>query len=89
MARRKKQKQEITCVQAMPPRCPRCGCTDRTKKTCVKKREISGTTREGITYTMVQWNYCNCKECNSRYRFIEYLKPAYRTSDTAKAVSGG
>jgi len=78
------QKQAIECVSCVPPSCPACGCTDRTEKECVVKKDINGTTRDGHAYSVVQWNYTNCRGCGQRYRFMEYLLPAIRTTDTVK-----
>jgi len=80
--RRSKKKPRLECVTTRPAACPRCHCTDRTEKESVITRDIIGATHPGkVPYTQVQWSYCTCKECGMRYRFMEYLKPASRTSE--------
>lgn len=75
----KTTKARVDCVNVRPAACPKCSCTDRTKKQSVVKRHINGTLQPGnIRYTVVQWNYCNCANCGHKYRFIEYLNPKSR-----------
>jgi len=82
MPRKKKARPAIECITTRPPACPKCNCTDRTKKGSVIRRDIGGVLQPGnIEYTAMQWNYCNCKDCGQRYKFIEYLKPASRTRE--------
>jgi len=81
MVKKREKRQQLQCVQARPPACPKCGCTDRTKKTSIVTREINGVTVEGQKFTKVQWNYANCKNCNQRYKFMEYLYPVSRTGE--------
>jgi hypothetical protein len=79
MAKKKAKKELLTCVESIPPACPNCGCTDRTAKASIVRRDINGVARNGKEFSVVQWNYCNCKECNQRYKFIERLRPTSRT----------
>jgi heterodisulfide reductase subunit C len=61
--------------------CPKCGCTERTKKQNVRKRDIVGKTRDGIPFTQVVWSTVTCKQCPQRYSLQEFLTP-YRGGDT-------
>ena len=70
------KKQDLEVSTCTPPACTKCGCTDRTNKQAVVRRNIAGTTREGFAYTQIAWSYVNCLQCDNRYRIIEYLKPA-------------
>lgn len=70
------KKQDLEVSTCTPPACTKCGCTDRTNKQAVVRRNIAGTTREGFAYTQIAWSYVNCLQCDTRYRIIEYLKPA-------------
>lgn len=70
------KKQDLEVSTCTPPACTTCGCTDRTNKQAVVRRNIAGTTREGFAYTQIAWSYVNCLQCDNRYRIIEYLKPA-------------
>ena len=75
-------KEIIPCVPGNPVMCPKCGCTDRTRKEAVVSRDINGHTREGFRYSQVKWSYVSCVECSLRYRLIEYLRPSARTCET-------
>ena len=61
--------------------CPKCGCTERTKKQNVRKRDINGKTRDGKKFTQVVWSTVTCKDCEQRYSLQEFLTP-YRGGDT-------
>lgn len=84
MSRKKKKpsfpapSKEVPQVNSTPPGCPRCGCSDRTNKEGIKRREMNGTTRDGFHYTEVAWSYVSCCECKMKYRIIEYLRPKAR-----------
>lgn len=77
----KKNQEQNPEVAVTNPQCPKCGCTDRTKKENVRKRDINGKTRDGRRFSQVVWSSCTCKQCGQRYNMVEYLLPA-RQGDT-------
>lgn len=77
--KKKAVKEAVPCVSTVPIHCPRCGCSDRTRKTGTIRRTLSGSTSDGFDYTEVLWSYVTCRGCEKNYRIIEYLAPTSRT----------
>lgn len=78
-AKKKATKEPVPCVSTVPIHCPRCGCSDRSRKTGTIRRDVSGSTSSGFDYTQIAWSYVTCMGCEKNYRIIEYLAPTSRT----------
>lgn len=71
----KPEPQEVPVVQCVNPQCPKCGSTERSKKTRVRRREISGTATDGAEYSEIVWSYVRCKSCKRTYSLMEFRNP--------------
>jgi Zn finger protein HypA/HybF involved in hydrogenase expression len=57
-------------------RCPKCLSIKRERYHRVKTREISGTTKDGRSYTRVTWRRTKCQSCGQNRVDIEYSQDA-------------
>ncbi len=58
-------REETPTVVETPSACQRCGSTQRTRRSSVKKMRINVTVA-GVNYNEVRWARCSCRKCGAR-----------------------